>query len=86
MEEPFYSQPYMQKEHAKVFFQSGTPPVPRLIPPGVSEADFERALEEFRTVVGATHVITGEGLVEYVDPYELYEDRPERKLPSAAIR
>ncbi|KAK2601419.1 hypothetical protein N8I77_010869 [Diaporthe amygdali] len=81
-----YQDPAYQKAHAKVFFESGTPSIPRLLPPGVSEASFNRAIEEFKNVVGTAEVVTGDGLVEYVDPYELNEDGPERKLPSAAVR
>lgn len=81
-----YQDPLYQQAHAKTFLEAGTPPVPQIYPPGVSEVDFKRAIEEFRSVVGATEVVTGDRLVEYVDPYELEEEGPNRKLPSAAVR
>ena len=42
----------------------------RLLPPGLSEDEFSRALEAFAGAVGAEHVLTGdEQLVEFRDPF-----------------
>lgn len=37
----------------------------------MSKADFDRAIAKFKAI---TQVVTGDGLVEYVDPFELNED------------
>jgi 4-cresol dehydrogenase (hydroxylating) flavoprotein subunit len=44
--------------------------VPRILPPGLSDADFEAAIARFRDVVGDKYVRTEDGdLARYRDPY-----------------
>jgi 4-cresol dehydrogenase (hydroxylating) len=44
--------------------------VPRILPPGMSDSDFEAAIARFREVVGEKHVLTEDGdLARYRDPY-----------------
>ena len=45
---------------------TGTAP---LLPPGVSEGSFARALEGFAGVVGSEHVLQGDDLAAFRDPY-----------------
>jgi 4-cresol dehydrogenase (hydroxylating) len=40
------------------------------LPPGVTSADLESALSEIRSAVGASAVLTGDAMAEFVDPYE----------------
>jgi 4-cresol dehydrogenase (hydroxylating) len=46
------------------------------VPAGMSEAQLERALEAFRTVVGKHHVLTGDEALEFRDPF-WYRDWPQ---------
>ena len=55
------------------------------MPPGVSQEDLNRALEELKGALGSDSVFNGSDLKEYVDPYEIPEAGKERKLPSAAV-
>jgi 4-cresol dehydrogenase (hydroxylating) len=58
--------------------------IDRIVPPGISESDFEKAIAAMRKVVGDKAVITdGAGLGRYLDPYSLVDD--DRFTPSAAV-
>lgn len=81
-----YEDPEYQKTHTALFSNSTTRPLERTLPPGVTEADFQAAIKEFVAALGSEGVLIGEALVDYIDPYELYEDiSSERKVPSAAV-
>jgi FAD/FMN-containing dehydrogenase len=55
-------------------------------PPGISERDFARALEEFRNAVGAEQVFTSdEDLNLYRDAYSPFKGEAEDRVPSAAV-
>lgn len=59
---------------------TGTAP---LLPPGVSGASFSRAIERFAAAVGSEHVLVGDALGDYRDPYSF---SPAGSFePSAAI-
>ncbi|KAJ5554710.1 D-lactate dehydrogenase [Penicillium frequentans] len=52
----------------------------------MAREDFKLAIEEFVSALGSDGVVIGEALSDYVDPYELYEDKDsERKVASAAV-
>jgi 4-cresol dehydrogenase (hydroxylating) len=56
------------------------------VPPGVSAADFARALERFTRIVGAEWVFTSEeDTALYRDAYSPFVGEPEEKIASAAI-
>lgn len=75
-----------QQTHQSVFQGSLTRPLREVLPPGVSHADFKLAIDEFVSALGSDGVVIGEALSDYVDPYELYEDKDsERKVASAAV-
>lgn len=74
-----------QEVHRKLFANSLTQPLKQILPPGLDRAQFDSAIAEFKEVVGADAVFTGDALIEYVDPYELWEVDERRKLPSAAV-
>jgi len=81
-----YRDPVYQETHQSVFQGSLTKPLKELLPPGVSREDFKLAIEEFVSALGSDGVVIGEALSDYVDPYELYEDKDsERKVASAAV-
>lgn len=60
-------------------------PLQHVLPPGVSQQQFDLALTEFENAVGKDYVYRGQLLEEYVDPYELWEKEGKRKMPSAAV-
>jgi 4-cresol dehydrogenase (hydroxylating) len=55
-------------------------------PPGVSERDFSRALEEFASVVGSEWVFTSDADMNlYRDAYSPFAGEAEDRVPSAAV-
>src|SRR5690606_3979345 len=56
------------------------------VPPGVSEAEFATALDQFRAAVGAAWVFTSdEDIALYRDAYSPYWGEQEERLASAAV-
>ena len=45
-----------------------------ILPAGVSAGEFNDALDAWRRIVGADHVLTGEALASYQDPYSIVAD------------
>ncbi|KAF2457767.1 glycolate oxidase [Lineolata rhizophorae] len=74
-----------QRTHRQLFGNSVTRPVEPVLPPGVSQAEFDRAIDEYVGVLGKDGVFTGKALEEYIDPYELWEAEGKRRVPSAAV-
>jgi FAD/FMN-containing dehydrogenase len=57
-----------------------------VLPPNVSEADFNSALGEFRSAVGADWVFSSdEDVALYRDSYSIYWGEPEERVASAAV-
>lgn len=57
-----------------------------ILPPNVSEADFNAALNEFRSAVGPAWVFTSdEDVALYRDSYSIYWGEPEERVASAAV-
>jgi len=55
-------------------------------PPGVSQADFDRAVGEFEAAIGADWVFTDEADVDlYRDAYSPLWGEEEEKIPSIAL-
>ena len=80
-----YPDPEYEAAHRTTFSPTKNP-VKNVLPPGVREEDFARALEEFSSVVGKGAVFVGEALSDYIDPYDVWEDNEEkRRVPSAAV-
>jgi 4-cresol dehydrogenase (hydroxylating) flavoprotein subunit len=46
-----------------------TRPAIRILPPGVSTAQFEQALTAWQSIVGGEHVLDGAALMPYLDPF-----------------
>lgn len=83
---PTYPDPDYEAAHRSTFERAPRYPIKPVLPPGVSEADFARAIQEFIDVVGQDAVFVKEGLSDYIDPYDVHEDRDDkRKVPSAAV-
>ena len=73
--------------HQSTYERAPRHPIKPVLPPGVREADFAKALEGFIGAVGKDAVFVGEGLSDYIDPYDVHEaDESKRKVPSAAVR
>ncbi|CAO2649068.1 Nn.00g100170.m01.CDS01 [Neocucurbitaria sp. VM-36] len=75
-----------QSTHYNLFKESITVPLKAVLPPGISQSRFDDAIQKYGEVVGADQVLQGDGLTEYIDPYELREAQGQRKMPSAAVR
>ena len=56
------------------------------LPPGVTQANFDRALREFENAVGSQWVFTSDDDVElYRDAYSPFWGEPEERTASAAV-
>ncbi|KAI8722738.1 FAD-binding PCMH-type domain-containing protein [Fusarium sp. LHS14.1] len=68
----WYASPELQSHHDHAF---GTRrPGTRALPPGHDEASFLRVLDEFRAAIGQENVIVDDDLVNFRDPYPLFEE------------
>lgn len=86
MPSPAYRDAEYQATHYTLFKKSITAPLKDVLPPGVTQANFKKAIQKYKDVVGEDQVLRGDGLTEYIDPYELQEAGGNRKMPSAAVR
>lgn len=83
--EPRYADPIYQTAHDNTYNKPIIQGIPDVLPPGVSQDDFDSALKQIAASLGEDAVFRGEGLKEYVDPYEIPEGGHERKVPGAAV-
>ena len=83
---PAYINAEYQSTHYNLFKDSITTPLKHVLPPGVTQYAFDAAILQYMAVVGHDHVLRGDALTEYIDPYELWEAEGKRKMPSAAVR
>ncbi|PSN65330.1 FAD-linked oxidase-like protein [Corynespora cassiicola Philippines] len=86
MPPPTYTDAEYQSIHHSLFKDSTTAPLASVLPPGVTQYAFDAAILQYMAVVGHEQVLQGDALVEYVDPYELWEAEGRRKMPCAAVR
>ncbi|KAH8899752.1 glycolate oxidase [Thozetella sp. PMI_491] len=83
---PRYADAIYQNAHDEMFSKPIRPDIPIVLPPGLDQQTFDKALEEFAAAVGGSeYTFSGENLKEYVDPYEIPESGKERNTPSAAV-
>jgi hypothetical protein len=75
-----YSQPEIQDAHESIFI-AGKPTPPSVLPPKTSQAEFDALLRELSSIVGDTNVVSGAGLINFVDPFGLHQEY----VPSAAV-
>ena len=80
-----FEDPEYQSSHRNLFSGVLLSPLEAVLPPGVDQQQFDRAIKDFGTAVGTEYVYRGQHLEEYVDPYELWEKEGKRKAPSAAV-
>lgn len=81
-----YTDTEYENAHRQTFSLPAATPIKSVLPPGLSQAEFDAALRELIGVLGKTAVFVNEALADYVDPYEVYvHDEAKRKLPSAAV-
>jgi hypothetical protein len=83
--EPRYADPIYQTAHDSTYNKPIIQGIPQVLPPGISQNDFDSALEQIAATLGTDAVFRGERLKEYVDPYEIPESSHERKVPGAAV-
>lgn len=82
---PRYADPVYQTAHDETYNTPIVKGIPFVLPPGVSKAEFDKAIAELAAGLGQHAVFTGEALKEYVDPYEIPESGHGRNIPSAAV-
>ena len=82
---PRYSDSTYQSAHDDTFAKPVIKNIDSVLPPDVSQADFDSALKEFRDALGDDAIFAGSRLKEYVDPYEIPESGKPRNVPSAAV-
>lgn len=80
-----YADPEYNSIHHNLFSKSLINPLETVLPPGVSQADFDTAIIKLKDVLGDKNVYIGKALAEYIDPYELQEEPSRRKVPSGAV-
>jgi len=83
-----YPDPEYEQAHRATYERKPRFPIKPVLPPGVREADFAKAIDEFVGVVGKDAVFCREGLSDYIDPYDVHEHEQEegrRKVPGAAV-
>ena len=80
-----YVDPEYQRIHTNLFSNSIIKPIQHVLPPGVSQANFDLAIAGWAGAVGRENVYGQDEVHEYIDPYELNEDDEMRKVPSGAV-
>ena len=80
-----YEDPEVQKAHTDLYLNSSDRPLYPVLPPGVKQDEFDKAIHELVDVLGSKNVFAGEALQDYIDPYEIDEPGIERKIPGAAV-
>ena len=80
-----YQDDEVQKAHTDLYLNSSDRPLYPVLPPGVSQEEFDKAIHELVNVIGSKNVFAGEALQDYIDPYEIDEPGVERKIPGAAV-
>lgn len=80
-----YEDPEYQSNHQRLFSGALLTPLEQVLPPCLSQQDFDRVIKELQHVVGKEFTFIGAALEEYVDPYELWEKEGRRRIPSAAV-
>lgn len=86
MPHPAYANAEYQSTHYNLFKDSITTPLTTVLPPGITQIDFDKAIHKYEEVVGKDQVYQNDALIEYIDPYDVQEEEGMRKMPSAAVR
>lgn len=80
-----YQDPEYQQAHNDLWLGIPIEAPEHILPPGVTQEAFDKAIAEFVSAIGKEAVFTGEALRDYVDPYEIASPGISRKIPSAAV-
>jgi hypothetical protein len=81
-----YPDPDYEAAHLATYERKPRHPIKPALPPGVREADFAQAIQDFIAVVGKDSVFVDGGLTDYIDPYDVHEaEEGKRKVPGAAV-
>ena len=80
-----YADPEYNSTHHNLYKESLIRTLEAVLPPGVTQVDFDAAIGKLQEVLGHENVHIGKALTEYIDPYELQEDSSRRKVPSGAV-
>ncbi|KAK4185400.1 putative vanillyl-alcohol oxidase [Podospora australis] len=78
--------PAYEAAHESTYERQPRHPITPVLPPGVSQEAFDKAITAFIAILGKESVFIGPGLSDYIDPYDIHEADPsKRKVPSAAV-
>ncbi|OAL50313.1 FAD-linked oxidase-like protein [Pyrenochaeta sp. DS3sAY3a] len=81
-----YKDSFVLEKHRELFSAKNLlTPLETPLPPGVTRDELNLAIQKFVALLGSDGVFIGDALVDYVDPYELWEQEGRRKVPSAAV-
>ena len=80
-----YWDPEYQQTHRELHSSSLLQPLKIVLPPDVSQEEFDDAIKELVSALGKDSVFTGKALEDYIDPYEIWETEGKGKVPSAAV-
>ncbi|KAK3936425.1 hypothetical protein QBC46DRAFT_419337 [Diplogelasinospora grovesii] len=81
-----YPDPEYEAAHRSTYERAPRHPINPVLPPGVRADDFATAIQDFISVLGKDAVFVGEGLSDYIDPYDIHEaEDGKRKVPGAAV-
>lgn len=81
-----YTDPSYQAAHDNTYAHPLVPDIPSVLPPAVTQAQFDTALDDVAHILGENSTLyTGRDLRDFIDPYDLPEEGLERKVPGAAI-
>lgn len=81
-----YKDSFVLEKHRELFSAKNLlTPLGTSLPPGVTQNELDFAIQKFVALLGSDSVFIGDALVDYVDPYELWEHEGKRKVPSAAV-
>ncbi|KAF5228054.1 hypothetical protein FANTH_14615 [Fusarium anthophilum] len=74
-----------RQRHRKIFDSALLRPLEPVLPPGLDQAQFDRAIAALVKQLGADSVFVGDALRDYIDPFEIWEVEGQRRTPSAAL-
>lgn len=73
----------LQKKHEDLFRKSILVPLESVLPPKMDEIIFREAMDKLASAAGKGNVHTGASLINYIDPFEQWEEEGQN-IPSAA--
>ncbi|KAH0828434.1 hypothetical protein AYO21_00428 [Fonsecaea monophora] len=80
-----YTNPEWQNTHRTLLSGGLTKDLESILPPGLDQEDFDKAIGEYVEVLGKDGVFVGKALEDFIDPYELYGGPAPKMNSSVAL-